>query len=217
MRSPKPCRDSKMHDSLPVAISDFASKLPHSFYERSTVEVARQLLGKYLVRKHPEGTTVGRIVETEAYVGPEDKACHASRGRTARTEVMFGPAGYAYVYFVYGFHHMLNLVTEDVGFPAAVLIRAVEPVDGITLMKRRRRTEAPRNLASGPGKLCEAFSIDRSLNGIDLCGPVLFAIDAGEPAAKIVARPRIGVDYAGRWKDKPWRFLIPGNEFVSKA
>lgn len=217
MRSSKLWRDDLMHESLPIGVPEFTSKLPRSFYEQSTVEVARQLLGKYLVRKHPDGTTVGRIVETEAYIGPEDKACHASRGRTARTEVMFGPAGYAYVYFVYGFHHMLNLVTEDMGFPAAVLIRAVEPVDGITLMKKRRRTEAPRNLASGPGKLCEAFSIDRSLNGIDLCGPLLFAIDAGEPAPKIAAKPRIGVDYAGRWKDKPWRFLIPGNEFVSKA
>lgn len=216
MRSPKLCHDHLMHESLPAGLSDFASKLPRSFYERSTVEVARQLLGKYLVRKHPDGTTVGRIVETEAYVGPEDKACHASRGRTARTEVMFGPPGHAYVYFVYGFHHMLNVVTEDVGFPAAVLIRAVEPVGGIMLMKKRRNTEAPRNLASGPGKLCEAFRIDRTLNGIDLCGSLLFAHDAGEPAPRTVAKPRIGVNYAGRWKHKPWRFLIPGNEFVSK-
>jgi len=205
-----------MQESLPTGGSDFALRLPRWFYERPTVEVARQLLGKYLVRKHPDGTTVGRIIETEAYVGPEDKACHASRGRTARTEVMFGPAGHAYVYFVYGFHHMLNVVTEGVGVPAAVLIRAVEPVEGITLMKKRRDTEEPRNLASGPGKLCEAFSIDRSLNGLDLCGPHLYAHDAGEPAPKIVAKPRIGVDYAGRWKHKPWRFLIPGNGFVSK-
>jgi len=110
-------------------------KILRSFYEQSTVDVARQLLGKYLVRKHPDGTTVGRIVETEAYIGPQDKACHASRGRTPRTEIMFGPAGHAYVYFVYGFHYMLNIVTEGKDFPAAVLIRAVEPLRGIALMK----------------------------------------------------------------------------------
>ena len=178
--------------------------------------VARQLLGKYLVRKHPDGTTVGRIVETEAYIGLEDKACHASRGRTARNEIMFGPAGHAYVYFVYGFHHMLNIVTEGVDFPAAVLIRAVEPVEGIELMKKRRGTEEPRNIASGPGKLCEAFAIDRALNGSDICGNGLYLCDAGEPAPSIIAKPRIGVGYAGKWKHKPWRFLIRGNQFISK-
>lgn len=191
-------------------------KLERSFYEQSTVEVARELLGKHLVRKHPDGTTVGRIVETEAYVGPDDKACHASRGRTPRTEIMFGPAGHAYIYFVYGFHHMLNIVTEQVDFPAAVLIRAVEPIAGIELMKQRRGTEQPRNLASGPGKLCEAFAIDRSLNGSDICGRVLYIRDDGELTAGIVTSPRVGVDYAGKWKHKPWRFLISGNPFVSK-
>lgn len=192
-------------------------KLERPFYEQSTVEVARQLLGKYLVRKHRDGTTVGRIVETEAYVGPEDKACHASRGRTPRTEIMFGPAGYAYVYFVYGFHYMLNIVTEHIDFPAAVLIRAVEPVAGIELMQQRRDTEHARNLASGPGKLCKAFAIDRSLNGSDVCGRVLYIRDHGEPTPDIVTRSRIGVDYAGKWKRKPWRFLLSGSAFVSKG
>jgi len=192
-------------------------KVARSFYEQPTVEVARQLIGRYLVRKHPDGTTVGRIVETEAYVGPEDKACHASRGRTARNEVMFGPAGYAYVYFIYGFHYMLNLVTEAAEHPAAVLIRAVEPVEGIALMKQRRRSDVVRNLASGPGKLCEAFAINRSLNGTDVCGDILYVEYRGEPAPKLVATPRIGVDYAGKWKNKPWRFLMRGSEFVSKA
>lgn len=159
---------------------------------------------------------MGRIVETEAYVGPEDKACHASRGRTPRNEVMFGRAGHAYVYFIYGFHHMLNLVTEAVDHPAAVLIRALEPVEGIALMKRRRRSQVLRSLTSGPGKLCEAFAIDRTLNGTDTCGNVLYVEDRGEPAPKLLARPRIGVDYAGKWRDKPWRFLVRGNEFVSK-
>jgi DNA-3-methyladenine glycosylase len=192
-------------------------KIVGPFYEQPTVQVARQLLGKYLVRKHPDGKTVGRIVETEAYVGPKDLACHASRGRTARTEVMFGPAGHAYVYFIYGMYYCLNVVTEGVDHPSAVLIRALEPVEGIDLMKARRRTEVLRNLTSGPGKLCQAFAIDKLLNGADVCANVLYVEDRGEPAPKILAAPRVGVDYAGKWKDKPWRFLIRGNEFVSKV
>ena len=191
-------------------------KLPRPFYQQPTIEVARQLLGKYLVRKHPDGTTAGQIVESEAYIGPEDKACHASRGRTPRTEIMFGRAGHAYIYLIYGFHYMLNIVTEKEDFPAAVLIRAVEPLVGIQLMQARRRTEKLHNLASGPGKLCEAFAIDRTLNGDDICGKILYVEDRGEPAPKIVAGPRIGVDYAGKWKLKPWRFLVRGNGFVSR-
>jgi len=200
-----------------LATVNSALKLPRSFYEQSTIEVAKQLLGKYLVRKHPAGSTIGRIVEAEAYIGPQDLACHASKGRTKRTEVMFGPAGHAYVYYIYGFYNMLNLVTESKDYPAAVLIRAVEPVEGIELMKSRRRNRVLRNLASGPGKLCEAFDIDRALNGADLCGNVLFVEDHGEPPPKFQAKPRIGVDYAGKWKDKPFRFLIRGSEFVSKV
>jgi DNA-3-methyladenine glycosylase len=200
-----------------LAIYNSTLKLPRSFYERSTIVVAKQLLGKYLVRQHPKGNTVGRIVETEAYVGPQDLACHAAKGRTARTEVMFGPAGHAYVYFIYGFYNMLNLVTEAKDYPAAVLIRAVEPVEGIHLMESRRRNGVLRNLASGPGKLCQAFGIDRSLNGADLCGSVLFIEDRGEPVPKIRATSRIGVDYAGKWKDKPFRFVIRSSEFVSKV
>jgi DNA-3-methyladenine glycosylase len=191
-------------------------KIRRPFYEQNTLEVARQLLGKYLVRRHPDGITVGRIVETEAYVGPEDKACHAARGLTARTEVMFGEPGHAYVYFIYGFHHMLNIVTEREGFPAAVLIRAVEPVRGICLMKRRRGMGESQRLASGPGKLCQAFAIDRTLNGSDVCGDLLYVRDAGEPPPIFITTPRIGVAYAGKWKHKPWRFLIKSNEFVSR-
>ena len=192
-------------------------KLYRSFYEQPTLEVAKQLLGKYLVRQHSEGATVGRIVETEAYVGPQDLACHASKGRTARTEVMFGPAGHAYVYFIYGFYYMLNLVTERQDHPAAVLIRAAEPVTGLDLMKARRRLEKLRDLASGPGKLCQAFAIDRSLNGADLCDGILYIEDHGEPQPKFQATPRIGVDYAGKWKDKRYRFVIRGNDFVSRT
>ena len=191
-------------------------KLPRSFYEQSTVDVAKQLLGKYLVRKHPDGDSSGRIVETEAYIGPQDLACHAAKGRTKRTEVMFGAAGHAYVYFIYGFYHMLNLVTEAKDYPAAVLIRAVEPMDGIELMKERRKSTVLRNLASGPGKLCQAFAVDRSLNGASLNGDILYVEDRGETPPKFVATPRIGVDYAGKWKTKPYRFLVCGSEFVSK-
>jgi DNA-3-methyladenine glycosylase len=191
-------------------------KLARSFYERKTIDVARDLVGMYLVRKHPDGTTIGKIVETEAYVGPEDKACHASRGRTPRTSVMFGAPGHAYVYFIYGFHNMLNIVTEPEGFPAAVLIRAVEPTEEIPLMQARRDMKDIRQLASGPGKLCDAFAIDRSLNGIDVCGSVLYVEDHNEPAGRIVSRPRVGVDYAGRWKNKPFRFLMAENRFISK-
>ncbi len=191
-------------------------KLPRSFYQQPTLEVARQLLGKYLVRKHGDGATIGRVVETEAYIGPEDKACHASRGRTPRTEVMFGRAGHAYVYLIYGFHHMLNIVTEAVDFPAAVLIRAVEPLEGIDLMQSRRGTKDHANLASGPGKLCKAFAIDRTLNGDDLCGKVVYLEDRGDLVPKFSKTPRIGVEYAGQWKHKPWRFVVKDSGFVSK-
>ena len=191
-------------------------KLSRSFYAQPTIRVARQLLGKYLVRSHPDGKTVGKIVETEAYVGPHDLACHASKGRTARTEVMFGPPGHAYVYFIYGVYYCLNIVTEEVGHASAVLIRAIEPIEGIELMQKRRGTEKLQSLASGPGKLCLAMAIDKALNAADMRGSVLYVEDRGEPAPKIISTPRIGVDYAGKWKDKPWRYLIRGSEFVSK-
>ena len=191
-------------------------KLPRSFYEQSTVDVAKQLLGKYLVRKYAGGDCIGRIVETEAYIGPQDLACHAAKGRTARNEVMFGPAGHAYVYFIYGVYNMLNLVTERRDHPAAVLIRAVEPVKGVDTMKQRRGSETLHNIASGPGKLCQAFDIDRSLNGADLCGNILYLDDHGEPTPRFLSTPRIGVDYAGEWKDRRFRFLVRGSEFVSK-
>jgi DNA-3-methyladenine glycosylase len=130
---------------------------------------------------------------------------------------MFGAAGHAYVYFIYGFYNMLNLVTEAKDYPAAVLIRAVEPTQGIEVMKERRRGSALGALASGPGKLCQAFAIDRSLNGADLGGKILYVEDRGEATPKFNATPRIGVNYAGKWKDKPFRFLIRGNVYVSKS
>ena len=197
-------------------LSKLPLKLTRSFYQQSTVDVAKQLLGKYLVRRHPDGDCIGRIVETEAYIGPQDLACHAAKGRTKRTEVMFGAAGHAYVYFIYGMYSMLNLVTEAKDYPAAVLIRAVEPLQGIELMKQRRQNGTLRNLASGPGKLCQAFDIDRTLDGADLCGKIIYVEDRDEPVPKFQATARIGVDYAGQWKDKPFRFLVQGSEFVSK-
>jgi DNA-3-methyladenine glycosylase len=170
--------------------------LPSRYFNRSTLVVARSLLGKYLVRQNGRGTIAGRIIETEAYVGPYDKACHASKGRTPRTDVLFGPPGVSYVYFIYGMYHMLNVVTERVEYPAAVLIRAIE-VD--------------EELIDGPGKLCRALEIDRSLNRIDMTsGEHLWFEDRGTrvPKKKVGAFPRIGVDYAGPWAMKPWRFRL---------
>jgi DNA-3-methyladenine glycosylase len=192
-----------------------ALRLSRAFYEQPTVAVARRLLGKYLVRIDDAGVRAGMILETEAYVGPDDKASHASRGRTPRTSVMFGPAGFAYIYLIYGMHHCLNIVTEQEDYPAAVLIRAVEPGEGLELMREQRPVLDVRRLTNGPGKLCQAFGIDRRLNGLDLCGEALFIEDRGTSLVDIVATTRVGVDYAGPWKDKPWRFYIAGHPGVS--
>lgn len=170
--------------------------LPRAFFSRPTLQVARSLVGKYLVRDNGAGLIAGRIIEVEAYVGPEDKACHASKGRTARTEVLFGPPGMAYVYLCYGMHEMLNVVTEQDGYPAAILLRAVE-CDGL--------------LIDGPGRLTRAFGIDRRLNRWDLtAGVLLWFEDRGDslPQEALKAYPRIGVDYAGEWAKKPWRFRL---------
>lgn len=173
--------------------------LEQGFFDRPTLRVARDLIGKYLVRQRGLERLAGRIVEVEAYIGPEDLACHASKGRTARTDVMFGPAGRAYVYLIYGMYHCLNVVTEDVEVPAAVLLRAVE-VEG--------------RLIDGPGRLTRSFSIDRSLNRWDLTkGEGLWFEDRARPVRRtsIKAYPRIGVDYAGTWARKPWRFRLDGH------
>jgi DNA-3-methyladenine glycosylase len=192
-----------------------ALRLSRAFYEQPTVAVARRLLGKYLVRIDDAGVRAGMILETEAYVGPDDKASHASRGRTPRTSVMFGPAGFAYIYLIYGMHHCLNIVTDQEDYPAAVLIRAVEPGEGLELMREQRPILDVRRLTNGPGKLCQAFGIDRRLNGLDLCGEALFIEDRGTSLVDIVATTRVGVDYAGPWKDKAWRFYIAGHPGVS--
>jgi DNA-3-methyladenine glycosylase len=173
-----------------------AKILPRSYFNRSTLVVARLLLGKYLVRENGKGRIAGRIVEVEAYVGPHDLACHASKGRTMRTDVLFGPPGISYVYLIYGMYHCLNVVTEKAEFPAAVLIRALE-IDGI--------------LVDGPGRLCRALDIDRSLNRLDLtAGRHLWFEDRGAKisSGKVGTFPRIGVAYAGAWARKPYRFRI---------
>jgi DNA-3-methyladenine glycosylase len=180
--------------------------LPRGFYDRDAEGVARDLLGKLLVRQHPGRRQVGRIVETEAYLGPHDLAAHSARGRTARTEVMFGPPGHAYVYFIYGMHNCLNVVTGPGDHASAVLLRALEPVSSIDVS------------ASGPGRLCRALEIDRRLNGHDLTSGCLVLAEPEEPASfEIIARPRVGVDYAREWAEKPLRFLIARNRFISRA
>jgi DNA-3-methyladenine glycosylase len=193
--------------------------LPRSFYDRDTIEVARDLLGKVLVREIDGSRLSVKIVETEAYVGPHDKACHARNGMTARNRVMFGEPGHAYVYFIYGMYYCLNLVTEKAGYPAAVLIRAGEPLEGEDTMRAlRTKARKIKDLTSGPGKLCQAMSIDRELNGADVCrkGPLYLETGMGD-SHEIASCKRIGVEYAGEYKDKPWRFLLKDNPFISKA
>lgn len=183
-------------------------KLPRSFYAREdTLLVARDLIGMHLVRDDGVARRVGRIVETEAYMGPEDLAAHSARGRTQRTEVMFGPPGHAYVYFIYGFWNCMNVVTARKGVPHAVLLRALEPVAGIT------------DKTWGPGLLCRAMSIDRTLNGADLCADSLWLERPPEPTSSVrIGRgPRIGVDYAGTWAKRPWRFFDRASPYVSTA
>lgn len=194
-----------------------AVKIDQGFYERPTLEVAHDLIGKVLVRRLGRSLLRGQIVETEAYIGQEDLACHASKGRTERTEVMFGPSGHAYVYMIYGMHCCLNVVTEPEGFAAAVLIRAIEPLEGLPRMRRNRRgARAASDLGSGPGKLCQAMEIDRRLNAASLSESDLWIEDRGRDPGIVLASPRIGVDYAGVWKDKPWRFFSEGNAHVSR-
>jgi DNA-3-methyladenine glycosylase len=179
-------------------------KLPRAFFARSALVVARELIGMHLVRDDGERVRRGRIVETEAYLGPADLAAHSSRGRTARTEVMFGPPGYAYVYFIYGFWNCLNVVTARSGVPHAVLLRALEPLDGLT-----ERT-------SGPGLLCRAMHIDRRLNGADLLGGQLWLErPAKRQPVRIGRSARIGVEYAGDWAARLWRFFDRASCYVS--
>lgn len=178
--------------------------LPRAFYARATETVAQDLLGCLLV--HDDGTRrrVGRIVEVEAYIGPHDLASHSSKGITPRTRVMYGPPGHAYVYLIYGMHHCMNVVTDVEGHGSAVLIRALEPVEGIDGNTR------------GPGLLCRAMGIDRHLNGHDLLSESLFLLARDGPLPHVTHRPRIGVAYAGEWAGKLLRYYLTGNPFISR-
>jgi DNA-3-methyladenine glycosylase len=195
-------------------------KLPREFYARQNVlTVARELLGKLLVVRANDGSRVsGMIVETEAYRGPEDRASHAYGGRrTKRTETMYQLGGTVYVYFVYGMYYQFNVVTNLRDTPHAVLVRALQPVEGIENMRDRRQTHSDRNLTSGPGKLCIAMGIDRKMDREDLLGERVW-IEEGEkiPGTRIATGPRVGIDYAEEWTEKPWRFWLKDNPFVSK-
>jgi DNA-3-methyladenine glycosylase len=200
------------------------SIIPESFFARPTLTVARELLGQRLVRELGEKRLSGLIVETEAYIGVNDSASHASKGRTSRTEVMFGPPGYTYIYLIYGMYHLLNLVTEQNEFPAAVLIRAIDPQTGISAMQTHRaatnrRPVARKNLTNGPGKLCQALCIDRGLNNKPIFKPDQLWIEFADPISPrdVMCGPRIGIGYA-QVDDQAaaWRFWMRDNMFVSK-
>jgi DNA-3-methyladenine glycosylase len=203
---------------MPGLPFSFPVKLKRQFFQQPTLDVAKSLLGKVLVRRLRGKNLAGMIVETEAYVGPHDLACHASKGKTSRTSIMFQEGGCAYVYMIYGFYFCLNAVTESEDYPAAVLIRAVEPLDHVSVMKTlRKNPDRDTNIASGPGKLCMAMAIDKALNGTDLSGDTLWIEDRKLKIGRIAAGPRVGVDYAGEYKDKPWRFYVRGNPHVSRG
>jgi len=200
-------------------------KLERSFYIRNTIIVARELLGCFLVHKTPEGITKGRIVEVEAYLGPEDRGAHSYHGRhTPSMDPLYKKGGFAHIFQLHGYNYCLNVVTEKEKKPQAVLIRGLEPSKGIELMARRRNIDLSngnmfklKNLTNGPSKLCQAFDINTSINEIDLCGDELFItskkdLDTNE---EILSAPRVNIDYAGEYKDKPWRFFLKGNKFVS--
>lgn len=202
--------------------SPVSTPLPRSFYERPTVTVARQLLGAILSRRVDGLTLRGRIVETEAYVGEKDLACHARAGVTRRTEPLYGRPGMAYVYLTYGMHHLLNAVTEPAGTPAAALIRAVEPIEGVEWMEEARglaaRGPTARHLiASGPGRLCQAFGLDLAWNRSDLCaGDLWIEAGAAVPARAVATSPRIGCQNVPEpWASIPWRFYVAESQHVT--
>ncbi|MBR3059047.1 MAG: DNA-3-methyladenine glycosylase [Oscillospiraceae bacterium] len=182
--------------------------------ERDTREIARALLGQILVH----GETAGRIVETEAYLGAADRACHAWGGRRSpRLEPLYGPPGHAYIYMIYGMYHCLNVVTKQPGQPECVLIRALEPLAGLELMAARSGRGRPEQLCAGPGRLCRAMGLDRSLSGVSLLsGDFFLAEGVSIPGKLILSSPRIGVDYAEEDKDRPWRYCVKGSPYVSR-
>ncbi len=200
----------------PVARKEEWALLQKEFYARDTVKVAKELLGKYMVSFSEQGITVGKVVETEAYLGKTDPACHSARGKTSKNEVMFGPAGRAYVYIIYGIHYCFNVTTGDLNTPAAVLIRALEPIEGIEIMERRRGCKKITELCSGPGKLTTAMGISMNENGKSLVsGPVRFFTKNQEKKESrlIVTTTRIGISKAA---DLPLRFYLKQNPYISR-
>lgn len=207
----------KQCPNVPNVNNSELTPLPRDFYNRDTIEVANDLLGCWLVREINGEQIAARIVETEAYCGAEDSACHAHRRRSPRTEAMFGPAGHAYVYLVYGMHWLLNVVTEPVDSPCAVLIRAVEPTANEDAMRAIRQATG-KQLSNGPGKLTRALMIDKALYGHDLTQRHQLWISAATPHEPIVTGPRVGIDYAlPEHRDAPWRLWLKDNPWVSKA
>jgi len=195
------------------------SRLSRDFFARDTLTVARELLGQRLVRVLDGARLSGRIVEVEAYIGEDDRASHAHCGPTGRNAPMFGPPGYAYVYFIYGMHHCFNVVTERENYPAAVLIRALEPLQGIEAMRARRDGVPNLRLTSGPARLCQALGIDRLFDGADLCAPdalLFIEQDAGVPDDAAATGSRVGVRGNAAALTAPWRFYIRGSRHVSR-
>lgn len=196
--------------------------LTEDFYTGTTPEIARRLLGKHLCRQTETGFYAGKIVETEAYLGEKDLAAHSSRGRTPRTEIMYGPPGHAYIYLIYGMYYCLNIVLQKEGTPEAVLIRSLEPLvlasEKILPKEKEYEGKKLEKILNGPGKLCREFQIGKDLNGANLTKRNGLWLENGEdiPPRKIVAAPRIGVDYARHWKNRPLRYYIEDNIFVSK-
>ncbi len=190
-------------------------KLPRKFYNRPTIDVAIELIGCDLICNTDGIKSGGMIIEAEAYIGEDDPACHAFRGRTRRNEIMYGPPGYLYVYFTYGNHFMLNVVTGIKGYPSAVLLRAVEPRYGIETMAQRRDTTDLKNISSGPGKLAKALSITTTENGTDLCSSNIFIKGPSSGKNEIWASPRIGIGRMG--SEKLWRFFIKSHPHISSA
>lgn len=189
-------------------------KLERNFYLRSGVEVAKDLIGKKLVRKSAEGITAGIIVETEAYMGKIDAAAHSYKNFSERTKIFYGEGGFAYIYLIYGKNFCFNVVANLKNIPEAVLIRALEPTDGINLMKTRRKKNNLCDLCSGPGKLCQAMNITKNFYGADLCGEEIF-IEEKILNPEISATKRINIDYAGEAANFLWRFILVGSEFLS--
>ncbi len=198
-----------------ISLSEL-EKLEKEFYTKDALYVAKNLLGKYLIKNTPYGYVGGLIVETEAYMGPQDDAAHSYNLRkTKRNEAMYEEGGITYVYQIYGIHYCLNIVTNKKDIPQAVLIRAIEPIFGLEIMKNNRNTDI-KNLTNGPAKLCKALNINLNDNKTSLFSDKLFIAKGHKSKIDILATKRINIDYAEKFKDKPWRFIIKNNGFVSK-